>query len=103
MVNTSSYAAYVRVAIRPELVLLTVFVNRAPLLGSHFNVFLYTSELAMTYWYIRNFKTLPMYKYGIYASVVIDGLASLFVIANVYLVRPGAMANVPFMGLADVH
>ncbi|KAF8914741.1 hypothetical protein CPB85DRAFT_480635 [Mucidula mucida] len=66
MVNTSSYAA-------------------APLLGSHFNVFLYTSELAMTYWYIRNFKTLPMYKYGIYASVVIDGLASLFVIANVYL------------------
>ncbi|KAF9022366.1 hypothetical protein BDZ89DRAFT_1137418 [Hymenopellis radicata] len=66
MVNISSYAA-------------------APLLGSHLNIFLYTSELAMTFWYIRNFKTIPMYKYGIYASVVTDGLASLFVIANVYL------------------
>ncbi|KAF8914742.1 hypothetical protein CPB85DRAFT_1433484 [Mucidula mucida] len=57
----------------------------APFVGSHLNMFLYTGELALTFWYLRNSKTIPIYKYGIYASIVIDGLGSLFVIANVYV------------------
>ncbi len=70
-------------------------------MGSHLNMFLYTGELALTFWYLRNSKTIPIYKYGIYASIVIDGLGSLFVIANVYVVRVGPCIH--FLHLADVR
>ena len=60
--------------------------DRARVYGAHQNTLLYMIQVGLSAWCLYRYRLTGIFKYGIYASMVIDGGCSLMVIANEYLV-----------------